>query len=213
MIIKQTTYIILAASALAGCSTLVRLTADLPLALSTIRSPITVKNFVWPENGPIAEADRGILNCAGQLLASDLSISRAVAWNEAHSNIFCKTSPFGHGSSLDTFDTFEDLCTPQTHVPYSDPLLFVAISGGGARATALASHALAILEQKYNAYHDAGLWWAIFPFIDRIAVFSTVSGGSLYGYQVAALKTLLDDAQATLERKKADGSYYSGPQF
>lgn len=80
--------------------------------------------------------------------------------------------------------------------------MFVAISGGGARATALASHALAILEEKYNAYNHANLPKPDFvPLVDRIAAFSTVSGGSLYAHNAAQLKTLLDDAQKTIDTK------------
>lgn len=200
--IKQTTCVIVVASVLAGCSTLARFTATLPLPLSTIRSPITIKNFFWRPNGPIAVADRGVLNCAAQLVASDRNISRDAAWNASRSNVFCTGSPSEYTNE---FDTFQDLCTPDLEAPYSGTLLLVAISGGGARATALASHALAILEDKYNAFNNADRGSPDFvPFMDRIAAFSTVSGGSIYANYVAQAKTLLDDAQQTLDNKKAE---------
>jgi hypothetical protein len=207
--IKRTTYVIVVASALAGCSAFARFTATLPMPLSAIRSPITIKNFFWEHNGPIDAADRGLLNCAALLVVGDHNKSRDVAWNESRSNVFCNGSLSVHTND---FDTFQDLCKPDLEGPYSGTLLLVALSGGGARATALASHALAILEDKYNAYYADLLIQAIpfgpirdfIPFIDRIAALSTVSGGSIYAHYVAQVKTLLDDMQLTLDSKRAE---------
>jgi hypothetical protein len=78
-------------------------------------------------------------------------------------------------------DTFEDLSGDA-----SRPLLLVAISGGGARAARLGAHALALLEQRYEALRlrqpepDA-----FAPLARLVTAYSTVSGGSLYAATLA----------------------------
>jgi hypothetical protein len=92
----------------------------------------------------------------------------------------------------DRFDDYADLRAKKT-------LVLVALSGGGARAGMLAAHSMALLEDAYNreadsyvaAHPGAG---EIAPFIDLIDAYSTVSGGSLFAYQVARWHLICDAA-------------------
>ena len=79
------------------------------------------------------------------------------------------------------FDDFKDLCNEEV-------LFLLALSGGGTRAISLATHTLALLEKKYNQEKEENQK----PLIDRIHVISSVSGGSIFAYQIARVKTALD---------------------
>jgi hypothetical protein len=78
-------------------------------------------------------------------------------------------------------DTFDDLYAADAR-----PLLLVAISGGGARAARLGAHALALLEERYEALRlqqpDPN---AFAPLARLVTAYSTVSGGSLYAATLA----------------------------
>lgn len=79
----------------------------------------------------------------------------------------------------DRFESFDSLLR-------QDTVVLVALSGGGIRAAALALETLAKLENAYNAMMaQYGLRNAP-PFSARIDVVSSVSGGSLYAYFMAA---------------------------
>jgi hypothetical protein len=72
------------------------------------------------------------------------------------------------------------------------PRLVIAVSGGGSRAAMLAAHAMAVFELSYERAfrqrQSKGEFQGVAaptPLIELIDAFSTVSGGSLYAFQVA----------------------------
>jgi len=85
------------------------------------------------------------------------------------------------------FDDLQDLFFDE------DTLVFVALSGGGARAAMLAQHTLTLLERKYNRFRVQSPNKP--PLIRAIHAISSVSGGSLFAYRIARTKTLVDDTQ------------------
>ncbi len=72
----------------------------------------------------------------------------------------------------ETFDTFSDLSDER-------PLVLVALSGGGLRATRLAAHTMRELEEEYNRLSPDYLQRPA-PMSTQIDAISSVSGGSIY---------------------------------
>ena len=68
-------------------------------------------------------------------------------------------------------------------------LVMACVSGGGARAARLSAHVFALLEEEYNKsikIHPAGQTPQGSPLAERISVWSTVSGGSVFASTVAS---------------------------
>lgn len=170
-----------------GCA----LVANLPLPLTLLRSPVTLD--VTPRNSPLTFDER----CRLQL------ISESIALGKTRAEAVAKYLPsISSNSPLDIFplcgwrdsdtanndiDTFDDLVTPST-------IVFVAISGGGSRATSLAAHTMSLLERKLNqlAYDLGRADDQTITMVKAIDAFSTVSGGSIYAYQIARMKAAFD---------------------
>ncbi|OAI03760.1 hypothetical protein A1332_15255 [Methylomonas methanica] len=167
-------------------------------------------------NSEIPKTDRQLLeNASNHLKYSQKSgLSRQKIWensiNDKPSSIyderfnnFNNTEKVTNNINIsnNSFENLDGLCTRES-------TLMVALSGGGARAAVLASHALALLEEKYNQNriidknHNGDL-----DFVDQISVFSTVSGGSIYAYQVGRIKTLLEKVLEQLKERKNDPEY------
>jgi len=79
---------------------------------------------------------------------------------------------------VERFDGMCDLTNKQT-------LVMVCFSGGGSRAARMAMHSMAELERRYNTNY-ARLGPDIAPLMQRIDVYSSVSGGSIYSSLIAA---------------------------
>lgn len=132
------------------------------LALSNLKSPLRVDlSSGFPANKALDGAWRERF----PLYYRDRSVVETCKRN--------RSGGFGKVRRSDCIEAFRDF-------QGEDTLVVVAISGGGARSARLAAHALHLLEARYNS-----LFPSSDPFIERIDAFSTVSGGSLYAYQVA----------------------------
>lgn len=83
----------------------------------------------------------------------------------------------------DAFDDLHDLLDPK-----KSTLVFVSISGGGARASLLAADTLAYLEEVFNNLVSETSQLTFFQAIDA---YSSVSGGSIYSYYLAS--TLIEE--------------------
>lgn len=147
------------------------------VGLGNVKFPLTVRtNSRWPLNRPLVVRDF--------LRMEDMDPDRRIGAT-------CKPEPrrrglagkaLGFAPWADCIDALEEF----RHDEGKDSLVVVAISGGGIRAARLAAHALALLERRYRDLaprpSTATLVW---PMIDLVDAFSTVSGGSLYTYHVA----------------------------
>ncbi|AEJ00410.1 hypothetical protein Nit79A3_0531 [Nitrosomonas sp. Is79A3] len=174
-------FIILFSLTLISCSAFKTTFSTVPIPIAAFSSPLTIDlgNLSEPINNKMSSFDK----CRLLEISSDPDSfsQRTHCKNNDKTDDAIKIADLG-------FDNFDDLCNTS-----DDALLFVAISGGGARATALATHTMASLEKKYNTLNwEALAKGEIAPLIDRIHVISSVSGGSIYAYQVARLKLLLD---------------------
>jgi len=169
-----------------SCSTVKQISSSAPIPLATVRLPITID--VTKFNAPITSNSRCYLNFLAEEIKQGKANNEAKksAITMAEQYCFSKESEVAgkYQKIAEQFDTFDDLCS-------KDKLVFVAISGGGARAAALGSHAMALLEKEYNEVASRKGILHPKPMIDLIDVFSTVSGGSMYAYQVSRLNTLL----------------------
>ena len=133
------------------------------LALSVLRSPIALnaETVIGEVDPPLQHQYRKALD--------DTSNSSAPA-NTLSDNL-----------GNDRFESFDKLADKRS-------LLFVTISGGGARAGALASHTMSLLERRYNEIateYSKQNEASLSPMSLQIDAYSTVSGGSLYAFNAA----------------------------
>jgi hypothetical protein len=202
---------------LSGCAVVDKGFGVMPMALGLLRSPVTIKTDLG-KNGPLTGYERCVLEEISDdalmygknplmnaqlnepVLLPDgttkwVSASRSCHWPPSKEKEKKVGSMF---SGLTQFDDIQDLKSPQ-----NDTLLFVAISGGGVRAAVLAQATLVQLERKFNSFkkaieinpeYELGMG-GISPLLDRINVISTVSGGSLYAYRMARVKTLMENEE------------------
>ncbi len=179
-------FIALITISIGGCAVFEKSVSTISLIAADIRSPITLKNYAFRSNDAIDPETRKLLESIASQIFTDKTPNSNLKprRQEALEKAVGQTEP-----NLKKFDTLQDLCDDDAK---KKTLLFVAISGGGARASALASSAMAILEKKYNI-EVAALGGNQPPLFDQIAAFSTVSGGSLYAYQVAETNKLYHD--------------------
>jgi hypothetical protein len=163
---------------ISGCSIQHAITYA-PIPVSVIRLPITVNPWTVGNlfemdtdqgtevNAPLKVADRAALTRVAEALAQGASRSEA-----ARGQKFAR-------EHFETFKTFTD----------KETLVFVTVSGGGARAEALGAHTMSLLEQKFNEIallyaKDRGLR-TVAPMISQIDAYSSVSGGSIYVFHIA----------------------------
>jgi hypothetical protein len=156
-----------------------------PIPVSVIRLPVTVNPWTVGNlfemdtdqgtevNAPLKVVDRAALTHVADALARGESRSDAV-----------EDQKFAR----EHFETFKDFTDRET-------LIFVTVSGGGARAEALGAHTMSLLEQKYNEiaflYAKGRGLKSVVPMISQIDAYSSVSGGSIYVFHIA-LKFLPD---------------------
>jgi hypothetical protein len=116
----------------------------------------------------------------------------------------CRRHLYGIKEAVDKDAGTEDLLCegiPSLKAGGQRTAVFVAVSGGGARATVFSSYVLALLEKRYDQLRvaspqgvDQG------SFLSQITAFSTVSGGSILAHHVAV-------AGLRTKRKNEDSSY------
>ncbi len=173
--------------------------ANVPIGLALFRSPITF-DFRY-QNGPLLSGEQ----CRLKQIAKTLSDVGPIMSSTEHFNTnfgfryMDRVKIFKEYFRADIpdcsemkpeeqarIDTMEDLVR-------SDTIVLVSISGGGARAAALAAHTMSLLETEYNTIisrlpEQNGKSRSLASLID---VYSTVSGGSLYASQVALAQSQL----------------------
>jgi hypothetical protein len=168
----------LANASLLGCAPLGSLTEKVAIGFSMLRLPVTLRT---PEvNTCIEPAQLSSLEQVSEALDRQQPRPEAIAQHfvrevEEHQ---CRRVLLRHPVA-DRVDDHADLVDAQT-------IVIVAISGGGARAARLGAHTLAQLEERYNAYSEAGDHGELRPLACQIAAYSTVSGGSIYVSYVAS---------------------------
>ncbi|MFT4589147.1 MAG: hypothetical protein ACI9VS_000973 [Candidatus Binatia bacterium] len=124
-------------------------------AISRVKSPITYDLRHSELNKPLSEGSRTELAKARKGMPVVLNTTNVLGENER-------------------IDDLHDLAEKET-------LVMLCYSGGGARAARMAMHTMAELETVYNErYGDASP-----ALLDRIDVYSTVSGGSLFSSVIA----------------------------
>ena len=163
--------------------------SNLSMGPALLRSPVSVdvKSTFLPLNAPLTANEI----CQLKLISKDVIRGRdrkeAVDshWNKnVQCTRFIKTDS-DESSRSPQIDVLEDLSD-------SEILIFVAISGGGSRAASLAAHSISLLEKAFiSLQQELGVTSAP-PMIRLVDAFSTVSGGSLYTYQVARGKAFID---------------------
>lgn len=189
---------------LTGCATTEQGFSFIPIGLSLFRSPATIKTHLG-KNGPLTDAEK----CTIEAMLDDLKPGgqnletrhklKAMSNQPWVSNKECigQARPYDLSdlNNLSPYDSLDDLYD-------NDTLVFVAISGGGARAAALAEAVFAHLERKYNALRNTSKSSDFyFPsLLNSIHAISTVSGGSLYAYRVARYKTQLDNEKNIINK-------------
>ncbi len=163
--------------------------SNLPLVPALLRSPVTLntKDTFGPLNGPLT-ADEA---CQLELISVDISHGKdrkeAIKNNWPPRDQCTRIRKEGSDNSIaqNEIDLLNDLAT-------SKVLVFVAISGGGTRAASLAAHTMSLLEKTLaRVQRELGVP-NVLPLVQLVDAFSTVSGGSLYAYQVARTKSYLD---------------------
>lgn len=174
---------VLVATGAGGCAFFQKTFTKLPIPIAALRSPVSLDlehttKLAEPANKAIAAEDR-----AGLVALSRLEVRCRASGAAAD----CLAGAQAYVPQMQIkFDTFDDFLE-------KDTLVFLAISGGGARAAALATHTMALLERRYNMINQEALERGeVSPLIDRIDIVSSVSGGSVYAYQLARVKAILD---------------------
>lgn len=163
--------------------------SNLSLGPALLRSPVTLntKDSFGPLNGPLTADEACRLNLISEDISNGKSKKQAVEnnWLRRDQCTRHRTNESGNHITSNQIDLFEDLTDQEV-------LVFVAISGGGTRAASLAAHSMSLLEKTLaRIQRDMGLANRI-PLVKLVDAFSTVSGGSLYAYQVARAKSFVD---------------------
>src|SRR6266850_134321 len=191
---------------LAGCAAI----TDVPIALSILQSPVRWGGSTGLVNAPLSAEERCRLSRIGEdirrgqprgVAVDSWSMSVAsrpgvASWPTAASYGHLPTSlpestctrgaRTNYDRSLTEYvDTFEDLID-------KDPIVLVAVSGGGARAASLAASTMSTLERSYNQVAAKLGIEKPRPFFRHVDVYSGVSGGSIYLYSVMVSTSLLD---------------------
>lgn len=167
-----------------GCT----LMANLPMPFALLRSPITLdtKMLRGNINAPLTSEE----SCLIRAIAED--ISHGMARQDAINGHRVKDQEcIRDGASQEQYEILnriDDLKDLQGQ----DVLVFVGISGGGSRAAALAAHSMSLIEKAYSKLQEKLQIRQRVPLVSLIDAFSTVSGGSLYAYQVGRSKAFLD---------------------
>jgi hypothetical protein len=176
-----------------GCAAVEQGLSYIPIGLGLFRSPVTIKTH-WGENGPLTDDEKCILEATSNNLNPDnqnsdvLESLSKLSDEECHSQV--QSYEVSNSNKTSPYDNLDEL-----HNPHNNTLVFIAISGGGARAAALAEAVFTHLERKYN-YLKNRLKSSNFYFpslLNSVHAISTVSGGSLYAYRVARYKTQLEN--------------------
>ena len=181
---------------LSGCSTLGSSMTTAGVIFGMFRSPVVLPTN--PPNRPLDKLDRVELESIADSTGAAESRYHAI-----DASSFRRTFKKDAAKNpTDAIDDFADLLDEQRQA-----LVFVALSGGGARAASLSAHALALLEMRYNEMFipaDPSEEWpasySVLPFASAIDAYSSVSGGSIYAYQVA-LDRAVAHACGTKKRK------------
>lgn len=167
-----------------GCAALRQGVSNAGIAVSMLRSPLTLETRAWVDvNPPLASSARRGLEAVAASVAVGESRPRALEMHRAafgaeQEPLLGVLLPFRRHVT-DRFDALGDLMSHET-------VVVVTLSGGGARAARLAAHTLALLEERYEALVRSRPGAASAPpLMSRIDAYSTVSGGSIYAYHVA----------------------------
>jgi hypothetical protein len=150
-----------------------------PIPVSVVRLPVTVNPWIVGNlfemdtdqgtevNAPLKVPDRAALTHVAYALTHGASRTEAVEHEKF---------------AREHFETFKSFTDKET-------LVFVTVSGGGARAEALGAHTMSLLEQKFN---EIALLYTkdhgpktVLPMISQIDAYSSVSGGSIYVFHIA----------------------------
>lgn len=165
------------------------------MVLGLVRSPIGVE--IGTPNEPLDPSVRENLDRIGKL--SGITRDRYSAIKKG-GVIPISLGPLKFGEKKvelpkDAFDDLHDLLDPK-----KSTLVFVSISGGGARASILAADTLAYLEEVFN---DLVSETSQLTFFQAIDAYSSVSGGSIYSYYLAS--TLIEEyAWQIIEEQERD---------
>ncbi len=189
-----------------GCT----LVSNLVMPIALIRSPVTLDSKVIRGNinGPLSEEEV----CRIKLISNDISKGRPRSeavesrWDMENEKPCVRYSEkqksgFDH---KDEADNLRDLLK-------SDVLVLIAMSGGGSRAAALAAHTMSLLEKEFNRLQENLGISSKQSLLSLIDAFSTVSGGSLYAYQVGRSKIFLNLAKEAIEAKVAKEDKFNKP--
>lgn len=180
-----------------GCT----LVSNLAMPFTFVRSPVTIdtKAFRGSINRPLTEEDA----CRLRLISDDIlhNVSRV----KAIENRWKVTKPCLRDSeekedALDRKDEIDDLDDLQKQ----KFIFLVAMSGGGSRAAALAAHTMSLLEKSFNRLQNELNVPIPAHLVSLVDAFSTVSGGSLYAYQVGRSKSFLDVAKESTKESTKD---------
>jgi len=172
---------------ISGCATFEQGISSLPIALSLIRSPISIKTELG-KNGPILLLDKCILNELNEIYASEKQIDEDEYLKKL--NIVNQTC-LAQSNEKEADFNYDNL--KNLYFKDSNTIVFAAISGGGARAAALAEATFTLLERKYNSLKKrTEITRNYSSLLENIDAFSTVSGGSLFSYQAARANRLLE---------------------
>jgi len=178
-----------------GCGFLLRSTETVGIGLTQIATcPIQYK--VPPKNKPIKGKDAIVIGKASGLVREGQERLDAIE------SALCSCAK--EKSNLDVFDDLED----------KETIIIVCFSGGGMRAYSLAQHSMSLLEQEYNSLRkrDKELMQSTRSLVEAIDVYSTVSGGSLYAYNIALAFARNQENSRTFfseEMKDRLGTYHS----
>lgn len=163
---------------LTGCT----LVSNLPLPISLIRSPVTLdtKAIRGNLNGPLSAEEA----CRIKLISSDIAKgtqrSQAIShrWDDTKQPcVRYSEEQSGQVDLDDKVDNLEDL-------QGADVLVLIAMSGGGSRAASLAAHTMSLLEKEFNRLQEELKVPTKRHLVTLVDAFSSVSGGSIYAYQL-----------------------------
>ena len=174
---------------ISGCAPIELGASSLPIGLSLFHSPVSFKTEIG-KNGPLSITDKCSLEEHSEKINSfEKNISKEQYSHELNNTAnLCADKLNDKSNYTFKYDNLNDF-----YFPDKNTLVFVAISGGGARAASLAEAVFTLLERKYNSLSSrAGLHSNQSSLLDNIDAFSTVSGGSLFSYQVARIKYLMN---------------------
>ncbi len=179
-------FLLATAVVLSACSSVPTTIVSAHMPLAMFRLPITYDSGIKSE--PLSDEDARRLKTTAATAASSINRLQAIQtyWSSPD-----KTRPQSNdgGRLADEFDSLQDLTE-------ADTIVFVTLSGGGTRAVSLASHALSLIEKRFNELTAALGFPRETAMLHRINAFSTVSGGSLYAYQLLRMKTTVDVMKA-----------------